>query len=479
MKKILAVTLTAVLSLLFTACHNSSGSSGGIAVGDYVEFGKYSWEVLEIKGGDALVLSERILEHRQYHSEYTAVTWETSDIRAYLNSDFLDNNFSEDEIKQLKSVKVENSDNPWDFSKQGGNYKTPGGEDTEDRVFLLSLEEVVKYMGSDKYGMLAQEELGKSENKLYDGMSDVRVAYNLYGKIGTLVSDRSSENWLLRSPGCYTNNAAFVNYSGDIRIDGHNVDDGRFGIRPAMWIKNVRTLKKSVVECTDPDCEQCRTGMYTDTPSPEAPDCFICNLGGECRDKVRHYRLYHQWKYIRNDGQDPQKLEEANSLRDTYSAELNRLTELLLNAVQIQSSDGRTRKTRVISEEMYEKLSNKFSGDSVSMREYYAYDDNRLDEEIKFLGGQVDILKKANSALSNAVSQADSEAPTFEENRLDMLKALGAEAVREGLKRSADGEDVKEDIDSIFGENKVYEQLDFGGSEGTMDAYFRQLFFSE
>ena len=364
MKKILAVTIASILSLSFAACGNSSDSSGGIAVGDYVEFEKYNWEVLDIKGGDALVLSERILEHRPYHSEYTTVTWETSDIRAYLNSDFLNNNFSEDEINQLKSVKIENSDNPWDFSEQGGNYKTLGGEDTEDKVFLLSLEEIVKYMGNDKYDMLNQEELGKSENKLYDGMSDVRVAYNLYGKIGTLVSDRSSENWLLRSPGCYTNNAAFVNYSGDIRIDGHNVDDGRFGIRSAMWIKNVRTLKKSVVECTDPDCEQCRTGMYTDNPLPDAPDCFICNLGGECRDKVRHYRLYHQWKYISNDDQDPQKLEEVNLLRDTYSAELNELTELVRNAAQMQTDDGRMRKTRVIGEAMYEKLSNKFNGDS-------------------------------------------------------------------------------------------------------------------
>lgn len=479
MKKILAVTLAAVLSLSLAACSNSSDSSGGISVGDYVEFGKYNWEVLEIKGRDALVLSERILEHRPYHSEYTVVTWEESDIRAYLNSDFLNNNFSEDEVKQLKLVKVENADNPWDFSEQGGNYKTIGGEDTEDKIFLLSLEEAVKYMGNDKYDMLSQEELGKTETKLYDGMSGVRVAYNQYGMIASLVSDGSSENWLLRSPGSYSNTAAFVNYSGDICIDGHEVDDGSFGIRPAMWIKNVRTLKKSIVECTDPDCKQCNTGMYTDTPSPDAPDCIICQVGGECKDKVRHNRLYHQWKYGKNSDQSPEKLETANSLKDIYTAELNELRTLVCNAAQMQTDDGRMRKTRIIGEVMYEKLSNKFSTDSIYFREYYAYDDNRLDDEIEFLNGQIEILKKAITALNSAVIKADLEAPTFEEDRLDMFEALGIEGVREGLKRSTDDEDVKDDIDSILGENKVYERLEFGDKEGTMDAYFQQLFFSE
>lgn len=479
MKKILAVTCAAALSLSLAACGSSSSDSGGVKVGDYVEFGKYNWEVLDIKGGDALVLSERILEHRPYHGEYVRVTWAESDIRAYLNGDFLSSNFSGDEIELIKTVEVENADNPWDFTAQGGNYKTLGGENTEDKIFLLSLDEVVKYMGNDKYDMLHQEDMGKSETKLYDGMANARIAYDLYGTVGLLASESGGQmSWALRSPGSYSNNAAFVGTGGDIRVDGYYVDDNRFGIRPAMWIKNVRSLKKSVIECEDPECEVCAEGTYTDNPSPDAPGCPVCKNGGECNDKIRHNRIYHQWKYPPKDAQTPEKLEAAELLRDTYDEELNNLRIQLMDAVSIENDDGRLRKTRVISEGMYEKMSYKLNELNIDSRPYSSYDDDRLDKEMESVNSQLQILQDANSALESALKKASDEAVTFEEDRADMFKALGEEALRYELKKNADNDEQRNTIDGIFGDNKVFEWAGMDGDEsGTMDSYFQRVFF--
>lgn len=78
---LLAVILLAVIIL---------GSRNNIRVGDIVKFGNYNWQVLEIKGGKALILSERILEQRAYNHTNTDITWANCSLREYLNGDFYD-----------------------------------------------------------------------------------------------------------------------------------------------------------------------------------------------------------------------------------------------------------------------------------------------------------------------------------------------------------------------------------------------------
>lgn len=471
----IAIVALVVIILIIALCFILL-NTGSVKVGDYVEFGKYNWEVLEIKNGNALLLSERVVEHRPYHEDYTTVTWESSDIREYLNSEFLNDNFSKDEIKRIKTVKVVNTDNPWDFSAQGGNYKTLGGEDTKDKIFLLSLDEVVQYMGNDKYNMLHQEDLGKSEVRLSDGMSDRRLAYDLYGAIGILSNERSASSWALRSPGKYTNNVAFIGNNGDIRVDGYAVDDDMFGIRPAMWVKNAGSLKKSVIECTDPECIACNTGMFTDNVSPDAPHCFICNNGGECTDKVRHNRLYHQWKYSWQDVQSPEKLESAIQLRDKYDSEKRELIELLDKATELTTSDGRARKVIVVSNEMFVKITSEFDRNNVMSRPYYSYDNDRLDKEMDFLNEQIKLFRETRSIINGVLRDIDSNALTFEQDAAAMFGAIGIEILRDEMKENTNDEDMKNRIDEIFGDNKIDNWIGYEDKTGIMDPYLQEIF---
>lgn len=458
---------------------------GNVKVGDFVEFGNYTWEILDIKGSDALVISERILEHRPYHSDYTTVTWAESDIREYLNGEFLTENFTQNDIRRIKTVKIETADNPWDFSGQGGNYKILGGEDTNDKVFLLNLDEVVKYMGDDKYDMLHQESMGKTETKLYDGMSNTRKAYDLHGHISTLRGDRSGMNWILRSPDSYTNNAAFVANNGDIRVDGYYVDDKRSGIHPAMWIKNADTLKKSVVECYDEDCNICAAGIYTDQPSPDAPYCLICDTGGECTQKIKHFRLYHQWKNTWGDVQDAEKLTEVKQLRDTYESEKSAFREQLEDATSLETGDGRVRITRVLSDSMYDRMLQYLNSDELSSVSYTTYDNMRLDMEADLLSEQTERIKEARAAVGRELEKANNSAITYEEaleeDSLEFLGALGIEAARERLKDEADDKSTEIFIDAIFGDNKLVGWIDETTTErpGTIDSYLQRTFLSE
>ena len=121
-------------------------------------FGGYGWLVLDKQDGKILIIAEKVIEKRPYHNEETAVTWETSDIRKYLNGEFYDS-FSDADRVRIVNAANENPDNPWDG--------TEGGNATTDKVFLLSVDEVVKYFGDS--GQLKAKPTGpKGESWWFD-----------------------------------------------------------------------------------------------------------------------------------------------------------------------------------------------------------------------------------------------------------------------------------------------------------------------
>ena len=105
-----------------------------ISTGSSLSFGEYTWKVLEIKNGAALIMTENMVEQYPYHDHAGAVTWENCALRRYLNNDFYAR-FSMEEQAKIMPVCNKNDGNQWDGSC--------GGADTTDYIFLLSIEEVV------------------------------------------------------------------------------------------------------------------------------------------------------------------------------------------------------------------------------------------------------------------------------------------------------------------------------------------------
>jgi hypothetical protein len=97
--------------------------------------------VLDIKEGRGLIITEEIIELRWYHGKFIDITWADCDLREYLNSEVYDR-FDQSEKAKIVTVTNKNPDNPW--------FKTKGGEDSIDNIFLLSLEEACEYFGDSR-----------------------------------------------------------------------------------------------------------------------------------------------------------------------------------------------------------------------------------------------------------------------------------------------------------------------------------------
>jgi len=191
-----------------------------VRAGQTVTFGRYeqdrdqqngpdpiAWRVLEVRSDQALLLSEKNLECRPYHNRNEAVTWETSDARSWLNSEFLYRAFTAEEMAFIQLSHVFTPDN-----RVTGTY---GGRDTQDYVFLLDINEVEYYF--------PKSTPRKAVNTRHANLQGAVNKYN-YG------------TWWLRSSGSYEKNAAIVNGDGIIGYKGYYMRDKTYVYRPAMWV---------------------------------------------------------------------------------------------------------------------------------------------------------------------------------------------------------------------------------------------------
>lgn len=186
-----------------------------IAIGNIIPFGDYQWVVLDLEEDYALIISERIITLRHFHYEMADVTWEMSDMRHYLNSEFFDR-FSDEEQLRIRETSIINSDNPW--------YGTYGGNDTIDKIFLLSLDEVVQYFGDS----------GALQNQ----PPNIWWVYDRFNWARRATFEEYDTWWWLRSPGQYGHQIASIYPSGYILVSGGfaSADWYGGGVRPAMWI---------------------------------------------------------------------------------------------------------------------------------------------------------------------------------------------------------------------------------------------------
>ena len=199
-----------------------------LQVGSVIQFGGYDWRVLDVQGNKALIITEHIIERRQYNVQNIDVSWETCTLREYLNGEFLQKFTAEDQ-KRISETRINNPNNLW--------YGTAGGNDTTDKIFLLSLEEADKYFGNS----------GDYENKRrtsYDGQKWVSDN-NGFGFSNANDSNRIAQYnnqaswWWLRSPGRSSLLAAPVFYDGHVLVRGFSVGLVEGGVRPALLLNGM------------------------------------------------------------------------------------------------------------------------------------------------------------------------------------------------------------------------------------------------
>lgn len=229
------------------------GELRNAVVGGCIRYGSYEqdndqtdgkedieWVVLDKQNDRLLLLSLRVLDSVPYDTEakrtggddaadgkYSGVTWEKSTIRTWLNTDFYAAAFDEWEQGKICLSEVPADINPiWTDTEQG--------EDTQDRVFLLSVAETETYFHSSSYMKRAYFRCGPTDYALEQGA--LRPIHNWNGR--DIENDCS--DWWLRTCGeggrvTYADSDPMFYYN----IEGFGIYAGYegIGVRPAMWIE--------------------------------------------------------------------------------------------------------------------------------------------------------------------------------------------------------------------------------------------------
>ena len=217
---------------------NPTTNGNGVTTWDCIYFGNYwqndtngdgkadqndqkepiKWRVLSVHGNDAFLLADQTLDAKPYNEECENVTWATCTLRTWLNNTFLNTAFTSAEQAAIKNTTVVNDDNP--------KYGTEGGENTTDKVYILSIAEA----SNTAYGF----------NGEFHAYSETREAKNTaYAKECGACTSTSTEyegngDWWLRSPGHVSLYASNVNYSG--RGGSLSVYYGGDAVRPALHL---------------------------------------------------------------------------------------------------------------------------------------------------------------------------------------------------------------------------------------------------
>ena len=209
---------------------DSENDVAGLHAGDIVTFGRYyqnydelspvKWRVLDVADDRALLLSDRALESKSFKvsslkaddvANFLAnlkkeMSWSASDLRRWLNSEFFNICFNQKEQSMITSAR----------------HMSGFGEETEDRIFLLSKDEVEKYFPEreDRQTGITMHVI----MKLNPGENDLK---KLAGK-----TDRLIKNWWLR-----TSEEMGANY-----VSGFNnniccgIEHESLLVRPALWL---------------------------------------------------------------------------------------------------------------------------------------------------------------------------------------------------------------------------------------------------
>lgn len=235
------------------------GTAAAIRDGKHIVFGQYeqdgdlgngaepvNWDILAEKNGKMLLVSSYVLDCKPYNTERKEVTWETCSLRSWLNNDFINTAFTGAEQEIILTTSLDNIDNTY--------YKIDGGNDTEDKIFCLSVEELEDcyHKGEMYYGEGMYEQYFYSPNLIIkptqyaidQGVSHTVIENDnyyrnsiFYGYYTDDILGMDGTDWWVRTPGSAGDFADIVNFDGSSGWGGgYAVDTVMLGVRPAMWI---------------------------------------------------------------------------------------------------------------------------------------------------------------------------------------------------------------------------------------------------
>ena len=236
-----------------------------MTVGSTMQFGNYYqsnsstkeplvWKVMDIDENNcrALLLSEKIIYKMQYIGDYPKreVTWQKSGVRSWLNGydgsqnyhgidytsdNFINAAFNSGEKQRILTTKIVTGNNP--------TYGTNGGNDTNDRLFILDYYEAETYLSNPENRRLVITAYAKST-----GEDDSSSSYcsKACDPMCSYCRTYKSNTWWLRTPGNTQEQAMIIQGDGkhyctggscysSLKDAGFATCNGTPGVVPAFW----------------------------------------------------------------------------------------------------------------------------------------------------------------------------------------------------------------------------------------------------
>ncbi len=217
---------------------------GRYPTGNDGETSEIEWLIIDRIDDRVLLISKNIIDFISVHKKSDRVTWETCSLRKWLNSDFIDTVFNNEEQQYITPTTLKA-----DTSMSG--ILSNICNDTLDSIFILSAKECYQYFTSNSsragattaYADAKRNEKGKANIK----------------------RDNLRCSWWIRNDGSAINESGIVFTDGSVYAIGGFKNREIGGLRPAMWVKT-EAFSKFGNQIWSNACQ-----------IVHAPDCHIIN----------------------------------------------------------------------------------------------------------------------------------------------------------------------------------------------------------
>ena len=202
----------------------------------WFEYEPIKWRILSEENGESFLLCDMIIDSQEFYPSASTDIFEHNDgegygnnyalsqIRKWLNDDFYNTAFTDNEKKAILRTNVDNSmDSTGVYANNTVNPYVCN--DTQDFVFLLSYMEA----RSQEYGLDTERARKKKPTEYAKSQGVYEDHYQFLGNYGC-------SNWWTRSPYYKSSNEVKYTYeSGTISASGSDVNSSR-GVLPAIKI---------------------------------------------------------------------------------------------------------------------------------------------------------------------------------------------------------------------------------------------------
>ena len=171
------------------------------------------WVVLKTDENSALLVSRYALDYKKFDDDNADATWVTCSLREWLNNEFLNKAFTEEE--QLAIFKLEQSN---DASQGNEKWDERSLSNTDDMVFLLSYKEIKEFFSSSDLRKLKPTAYSAAKGDAFRF-----IDFLFINEVG----------WWTRSPGKSDGTQCYIEKNGI--ADSRKVKEYA-SIRPAVWI---------------------------------------------------------------------------------------------------------------------------------------------------------------------------------------------------------------------------------------------------